>query len=139
MAFAMPQARLFLAATEADSVALAKGVVSKAKSMPFVRQNDTFCIVKGILLQRRLFSLLLRELLKKKLPWAFFLLKKCYRDYRCCLPSMNFTADKVRKKKLYSLGGDTDTLAAISGPMTCAYYQAMPEELIAKAKAKQQE
>lgn len=39
-------------------------------------------------------------------------------------------------KLAIALGGDADTLAAISGPMAYAYYKSMPEELIANAKAK---
>lgn len=35
-----------------------------------------------------------------------------------------------------ALGGDSDTLAAISGPMAYAFYKVMPEELVANAKAK---
>lgn len=35
-----------------------------------------------------------------------------------------------------ALGGDADTLAAISGPMAYAFYKEMPGELIANAKAK---
>lgn len=35
-----------------------------------------------------------------------------------------------------ALGGDADTLAAISGPMAYAYYKFMSEELIANARAK---
>ena len=46
------------------------------------------------------------------------------KDYEDCL------------KLAISLGGDADTLAAISGPMAYAYYKEMPEELIANAKAK---
>ena len=46
------------------------------------------------------------------------------KDYEDCL------------KLAISLGGDADTLAAISGPMAYAYYREMPEELIANAKAK---
>jgi hypothetical protein len=37
-------------------------------------------------------------------------------------------------KLAISLGGDADTLAAISGPMAYAYYKTMPEDLVAKAK-----
>ena len=39
-------------------------------------------------------------------------------------------------KLAIALGGDADTLAAISGPMAYAFYKCMPEELIANAKAK---
>lgn len=39
-------------------------------------------------------------------------------------------------KLAISLGGDADTLGAISGPMAYAYYKTMPEELITNAKAK---
>ena len=39
-------------------------------------------------------------------------------------------------KLAISLGGDADTLGAISGPMAYAYYKEMPEELIKNAKAK---
>ena len=39
-------------------------------------------------------------------------------------------------KLAIALGGDADTLAAISGPMAYAFYKTMPEELIANAKAK---
>ncbi len=39
-------------------------------------------------------------------------------------------------KLAIALGGDADTLAAISGPMAYAYYKTMPEELIANAKEK---
>ncbi|MCH5178000.1 MAG: ADP-ribosylglycohydrolase family protein [Prevotellaceae bacterium] len=46
------------------------------------------------------------------------------RDYADCL------------KLSIALGGDADTLAAISGPMAYAYYREMPEELVANAKAK---
>lgn len=35
-----------------------------------------------------------------------------------------------------ALGGDADTLAAISGPMAYSFYKDIPEELIANAKAK---
>ena len=35
-----------------------------------------------------------------------------------------------------ALGGDADTLAAISGPTACAYYKYMPEDLIVNAKTK---
>ena len=35
-----------------------------------------------------------------------------------------------------ALGGDSDTLAAISGPMAYAFYKTMPDELVANAKAK---
>ena len=35
-----------------------------------------------------------------------------------------------------ALGGDADTLAAISGPMAYAFYKCMPEELIVNAKTK---
>lgn len=46
------------------------------------------------------------------------------RDYVDCL------------KLSIALGGDADTLAAISGPMAYAFYKTMPEELIENAKAK---
>ena len=39
-------------------------------------------------------------------------------------------------KLAISLGGDSDTLAAIAGPMAYAYYKEMPQELIDNAKAK---
>ena len=39
-------------------------------------------------------------------------------------------------KLAIALGGDADTLAAISGPMAYAFYKYMPEELIVNAKAK---
>lgn len=39
-------------------------------------------------------------------------------------------------KLAISLGGDADTLGAISGPMAYAFYREMPEELVANAKAK---
>lgn len=39
-------------------------------------------------------------------------------------------------KLAISLGGDADTLGAISGPMAYAFYKYMPEELIANAKSK---
>mgnify|MGYP003298568202 CR=1 FL=1 len=39
-------------------------------------------------------------------------------------------------KLAIALGGDADTLAAISGPMAYAFYKYIPEELIANAKAK---
>ena len=35
-----------------------------------------------------------------------------------------------------ALGGDADTLAAISGPMAYAFYKTMPKELIDNAIAK---
>ena len=35
-----------------------------------------------------------------------------------------------------ALGGDADTLAAIAGPMSYAFYRVMPEELIENAKRK---
>lgn len=46
------------------------------------------------------------------------------KDYEDCL------------KLAISLGGDADTLGAISGPMAYAFYKYMPEELIKNAKAK---
>lgn len=46
------------------------------------------------------------------------------KDYSDCL------------KLAIALGGDADTLAAISGPMAYAFYKTMPEELIENAKAK---
>ena len=46
------------------------------------------------------------------------------KDYEDCL------------KLSISLGGDADTLAAISGPIAYAYYKEMPEELVSNAKAK---
>lgn len=39
-------------------------------------------------------------------------------------------------KMSIALGGDADTLAAISGPMAYAYYREMPEAMIANAKKK---
>jgi ADP-ribosylglycohydrolase len=39
-------------------------------------------------------------------------------------------------KLAIALGGDADTLAAISGPIAYAFYKYIPEELIANAKAK---
>ena len=39
-------------------------------------------------------------------------------------------------KLAIALGGDADTLAAISGPMAYAFYKTIPEELIANAKTK---
>ena len=39
-------------------------------------------------------------------------------------------------KLAIALGGDADTLAAISGPMAYAFYKCIPDELIANAKAK---
>ena len=39
-------------------------------------------------------------------------------------------------KLAIALGGDADTLAAISGPMAYAFFKCMPEELIANTKAK---
>ena len=45
-------------------------------------------------------------------------------DYEDCL------------KSAIALGGDSDTLAAIAGPMAYAYYKDIPEALIANAKAK---
>ena len=39
-------------------------------------------------------------------------------------------------KLAISLGGDADTLAAISGPMAYAFFKTIPEELIDNAKAK---
>lgn len=44
------------------------------------------------------------------------------RDYADCL------------KLAIALGGDSDTLAAIAGPMAYAFYKTMPKELIANAK-----
>ena len=46
------------------------------------------------------------------------------RDYTDCL------------KLAISLGGDADTLAAISGPMAYAFYKQMPDELVMNAKKK---
>ena len=46
------------------------------------------------------------------------------KDYEDCL------------KLAISLGGDSDTLGAITGPMAYAFYKEMPEELVANAKAK---
>lgn len=51
----------------------------------------------------------------------------------CFLESKDYT-DCL--KLAISLGGDADTLAAISGPMAYAYYKMIPEELINHAKAK---
>ena len=51
----------------------------------------------------------------------------------CFLESKNF---EDCLKLAIALGGDADTLAAISGPMAYAFYKTMPEELIANAKAK---
>lgn len=51
----------------------------------------------------------------------------------CFLESKDYT-DCL--KLAISLGGDADTLAAIAGPMACAYYKEMPEELIINAKKK---
>lgn len=39
-------------------------------------------------------------------------------------------------KLAISLGGDADTLGAISGPMAYAYYKSMPEALVENARAK---
>ena len=39
-------------------------------------------------------------------------------------------------KLAIALGGDADTLAAISGPMAYAFYRNIPKELVANAKAK---
>lgn len=39
-------------------------------------------------------------------------------------------------KLAISLGGDADTLGAISGPMAYAFYKSMPDELIENAKTK---
>ena len=39
-------------------------------------------------------------------------------------------------KLAISLGGDADTLGAISGPMAYAFYKFMPDELVVNAKAK---
>ena len=51
----------------------------------------------------------------------------------CFLESKNY---EDCLKLAIALGGDADTLAAISGPMAYAFYKTMPEELIANAKAK---
>ncbi|MCR5820923.1 MAG: ADP-ribosylglycohydrolase family protein [Bacteroidaceae bacterium] len=51
----------------------------------------------------------------------------------CFLESKDY-ADCL--KLAIALGGDADTLAAISGPMAYAFYREIPEELIANAKAK---
>ena len=51
----------------------------------------------------------------------------------CFLESKDYT-DCI--KLAIALGGDADTLAAIAGPMAYAYYQEIPEELIANAKMK---
>lgn len=51
----------------------------------------------------------------------------------CFLESKDY-ADCL--KLAIALGGDADTLAAISGPMAYAFYKCMPEELVANAKAK---
>lgn len=51
----------------------------------------------------------------------------------CFLESQDY-ADCL--KLAIALGGDADTLAAISGPMAYAFYKTMPEKLIANAKAK---
>jgi len=51
----------------------------------------------------------------------------------CFLESKDY-ADCL--KLAISLGGDADTLAAISGPMAYAFYKEMPEELIENAKKK---
>lgn len=51
----------------------------------------------------------------------------------CFLESFDYVDCLTRA---ISLGGDADTLGAISGPMAYAYYKEMPEELIENAKAK---
>lgn len=51
----------------------------------------------------------------------------------CFLESKDY-ADCL--KMAIALGGDADTLGAISGPMAYAFYKHMPEELIANAKKK---
>lgn len=51
----------------------------------------------------------------------------------CFLESADY-ADCL--KLAIALGGDADTLAAISGPMAYAFYKTMPKELIDNAIAK---
>ena len=63
------------------------------------------------------------ETCQKTIPAALI----CFfesKDYEDCL------------KLAISLGGDSDTLGAITGPMAYALYKEMPEELVANAKAK---
>ena len=51
----------------------------------------------------------------------------------CFLESKNY---EDCLKLAISLGGDADTLAAISGPIAYAFYKEMPENLVSNAKAK---
>ena len=51
-----------------------------------------------------------------------------------CFLESNDYADCL--KLAIALGGDADTLGAISGPMAYAYYKMMPDELIINAKSK---
>lgn len=63
----------------------------------------------------------------------------CQQTIPAALISFLESKDYVDCLKLaIALGGDADTLGAISGPMAYAYYKTMPEELIANAKAKLQ-
>lgn len=63
--------------------------------------------------------------------------ESCQKTIPAALISFLESKDYVDCLKLsIALGGDSDTLAAISGPMAYAFYKMMPEELIANAKAK---
>lgn len=61
----------------------------------------------------------------------------CQRTIPAALICFLESKDYVDCLKLaIALGGDADTLAAISGPMAYAFYKTMPEELIGNAKMK---
>lgn len=63
--------------------------------------------------------------------------ESCQRTIPAALICFLESKDYVDCIKLaISLGGDADTLGAISGPMAYAFYREMPNELIANAKAK---
>lgn len=61
----------------------------------------------------------------------------CQRTVPAALICFLESKDYVDCLKLaISLGGDADTLGAISGPMAYAFYKSMPENLVENAKAK---
>lgn len=61
----------------------------------------------------------------------------CQRTVPAAIISFLESSDYADCLKLaIALGGDSDTLAAIAGPMAYAYYKEMPQELIDNAKKK---
>lgn len=77
------------------------------------------------------------DLTYKEIKSDYYFDETCQRTIPAAIISFMESKDYADCLKLaIALGGDSDTLAAIAGPMAYAFYKNMPNELIANAKAK---